>query len=112
MVEITLYTVENCPRCEKVRNEITYKPIQIKNMSDPEILTDLRCRGVFTVSAPILQIDDNFYSSELFNADNLNIELLSKILSKAMRDDVIIACGRGWNRGCDRCEVSVDSLKM
>ena len=27
-------------------------------------------------------------------------------------DDVIIACGRGWNRGCDRREVAVDSLKM
>ena len=27
-------------------------------------------------------------------------------------DDVIIACGRGRNRGCDRCEIAVDSLKM
>lgn len=27
-------------------------------------------------------------------------------------DDVIIAYGRGWNWGCDRCEVAVDSLKM
>ena len=27
-------------------------------------------------------------------------------------DDVIIACDRGRNRGCDRCEVAVNSLKM
>jgi hypothetical protein len=41
-------------------------------MGTPEALTELRINGVFTLSAPVLQEEDNFYTLEdLFSGDNL-----------------------------------------
>jgi len=41
-------------------------------MSTPEALTELRINGVFTLSAPVLQADDNFYTvEELFSGEKL-----------------------------------------
>ena len=42
------------------------------DMSTPEALTDLRVNGVFTLSAPVLEADDSFYTvDELFIGDKL-----------------------------------------
>ena len=41
-------------------------------MSTPEALTELRINGVFTLSAPVLQADDKFYTvEELFSGEKL-----------------------------------------
>jgi len=41
-------------------------------MSTPEALTELRINGVFTLSAPVLQADDKFYTvEELFSGEML-----------------------------------------
>jgi hypothetical protein len=42
------------------------------DMSTPEALTELRINGVFTLSAPVLQADGDFYTVEqLFSGDSL-----------------------------------------
>jgi hypothetical protein len=52
-------------------------------MTTPEALTELRINGVFSLSAPVLQVRDEFYTVEdLFEVDNLNTEKLSKILGR------------------------------
>lgn len=106
MAEITIYTVKNCPKCEQLKNAIPDDMTQIADMSNPESLTTLRCQGIFSLSAPILQINDNFFTTDtLFDKDNLNIDLLSKILSEALHDDVKLACNRlreeGWDDSAD-----------
>ena len=41
-------------------------------MSTPEALTELRINGVFTLSAPVLQVEENFYTVEdLFTGETL-----------------------------------------
>jgi hypothetical protein len=41
------------------RENVQYKEI---NMATPEALTELRMNSIFTMSAPVLQIDNNFYT--------------------------------------------------
>jgi hypothetical protein len=42
------------------------------DMSTPEALTELRINGVFTLSAPVLQAGEDFYTvDELFSGDVL-----------------------------------------
>ena len=41
-------------------------------MTTPEALTELRINGVFTLSAPVLQADETFYTvEELFSGEKL-----------------------------------------
>lgn len=50
-------------------------------MSTAESLTELRVNGVFTVTAPVLQIGDDFLEYEaLFNGAEVNLDALSDIL--------------------------------
>ncbi len=41
-------------------------------MATPEALTELRVSGVFTLTAPVLQVGEEFFTVEdLFEGDNL-----------------------------------------
>jgi hypothetical protein len=45
---------------------------QDMDMSTPQALTELRVNGVFTLAAPVLQIDDKFYTVEdLFDGETI-----------------------------------------
>jgi hypothetical protein len=35
-----------------------------RDMSDPAVLTDLRCEGVFTLAAPVLQVDGHYFTED------------------------------------------------
>ncbi len=64
--EVRVYTTEKCPRCKQLKgllksHEITYEEM---NMATPEALTELRMRDIFTISAPVLQIDESFLTSK------------------------------------------------
>jgi DNA-binding protein H-NS len=51
------------------------------DMSTPESLTELRMNGVFTMAAPVLQVDNKFYTyEELFTQDRINTEKLERFL--------------------------------
>ncbi len=73
-----LYTTEDCPRCEQVKKVLKDwgNDFEIMDMAGPEALTELRVNGVFTLSAPVLQLDDEFYTvDDLFDGDNIkNLE--------------------------------------
>jgi hypothetical protein len=50
-------------------------------MSTPEALTELRFNGVFTVTAPVLQINDTFLThEELFRGEEVNPEKIQGIM--------------------------------
>ena len=55
-------------------------------MSTPEALTELRFNGVFTVTAPVLQINDTFLTyNELFHGEEVNSEKLGNFVIKCVR---------------------------
>jgi glutaredoxin len=69
-----VYSTKACPKCEQLKRALSGKLIKFDNldMSTPEALTELRVNGVFTLSAPVLQVDDGFYTIEdLFEGDQL-----------------------------------------
>jgi len=50
-------------------------------MSTPEALTELRFNGVFTMTAPVLQIDDTFLTQEeLFREGEVDSEKIQGIM--------------------------------
>jgi glutaredoxin len=69
-----VYSTASCPRCEQLKAALGKAGIAFENenMSTPEALTELRINGVFTLSAPVLQAEDKFYTvDELFSGEKL-----------------------------------------
>jgi glutaredoxin len=69
-----IFSTKTCPKCEQLKNELKKNNIQFEevDMSTPESLTELAINGVFTLSAPVLQIEKHFYTAkDLFEGDKL-----------------------------------------
>ncbi len=83
MAEIIVYTTERCPKCNKLKkiledNSVTFNSAE---MDTPKALTELRFNGVFTLTAPVLQINDIFLThEELFIGEEVNTEKILGIL--------------------------------
>lgn len=81
--DIIVYTLENCTKCILLKNFLNKKKIiyKEKNMLDIDSLTELAYNNIFTNTAPILQINNNFYTDDLlFNGESINEEfILNKI---------------------------------
>jgi len=83
MPEIIVYTTKMCPKCDQLKKVLKSSNVSFKeaDMATPESLTELRINGVFTVTAPVLQIDDNFLTyEELFTGENVNLDTISSII--------------------------------
>lgn len=78
---IRIFSTENCPKCKMLKERIRLlcESYEEWNMATPDAMTELYTNGVFTISAPILQVDDKFYTTnDLFDGNNLKD--LKKIL--------------------------------
>ena len=83
MAKIIVYTTERCPKCNKLKKFLESNSVQfeVADMATPEALTELRFNGVFTVTAPVLQIDDTFLTYEdLFLGEEVNSDKILGIL--------------------------------
>ncbi|MGP8329970.1 MAG: glutaredoxin family protein [Methanosarcinaceae archaeon] len=83
MSGIILYTTQTCPKCEKLKQVLKSNNVSfdVADMSTPESLTELRVNGVFTLTAPVLQIGDEFLEYDaLFKGADVNLDALSSIL--------------------------------
>ncbi len=73
-MKYVVYSTETCPRCEQLKNVLKEWKIEFQetDMATPEALTELRINGVFTLTAPVLQVDDEFYTLEdLFDGETI-----------------------------------------
>ncbi|MCX6669682.1 MAG: NrdH-redoxin [Methanothrix sp.] len=69
-----VYSTNSCPKCEQLKKALAKAGISFENldMTTPEALTELRISGVFTLSAPVLQVEEKFYTVEdLFEEERL-----------------------------------------
>ena len=83
MPEIIVYTTQMCPKCDQLKKVLKSSNVSFKeaDMATPESLTELRVNGVFTVTAPVLQIDETFLTyEELFTGEDVNLDSISIIL--------------------------------
>jgi glutaredoxin len=73
-MQFRVYSTSTCPKCEQLKKALAEAKIGYDNMdmASPEALTELRVNGVFTLSAPVLQVEDRFYTVEdLFDGDRM-----------------------------------------
>ena len=83
MAKVIVYTTERCPKCNKLKKFLESNSVlfEVADMATPEALTELRFNGVFTVTAPVLQINDTFLTHEdLFRGGEVNLEKILGIL--------------------------------
>ncbi len=85
MADILIYSTNNCPNCRVLKQFLETKNVQYKevDMATPAALTELRMNGVFTMSAPVMQIGNRFYTAtDLFSQNRIDqgkVETLLKI---------------------------------
>jgi glutaredoxin len=82
--QLIVYTLEHCPNCELLKCFLKKNSHQYRerDLSSAESLTELRINGVFVSEAPVLQKDDDFFTSaDLFPAGKLDTERLSRLIS-------------------------------
>ncbi len=83
MQDILIYSTSNCPNCRVLKQFLEKKNMQFKevDMATPAALTELRMNGVFTMSAPVLQIGKKFYTNkEIFSGDRIDQGKLEALL--------------------------------
>ncbi|GAA5262063.1 glutaredoxin domain-containing protein [Methanocalculus sp.] len=64
--EIIVYSLEVCPNCEILKQYLQDNaiPFMERSLEDPEALTDLRMNGIFVMEAPVLQVGDEYLTSQ------------------------------------------------
>ncbi len=80
---IQLYSTGNCPNCRVLKQFLENKNIKYEevDMATPAALTELRMNGVFTMSAPVLQVNNRFFTTkELFSKDRIDQSRLESLL--------------------------------
>ena len=73
-MKYVVYTTTECPRCEQVKRVLSGWGVEFEtvDMASAEALTELRVNGVFTLSAPVLQAGDDFYTTEeIFDGETI-----------------------------------------
>src|SRR5512136_1212526 len=82
--QLIVYTLENCPNCDQLKGFLKKNAHKYseRDLSSAESLTELRVNGVFVNEAPVLQKDEDFYTSaDMFPAGKLDTEHLSRLVS-------------------------------
>lgn len=80
MKDIVIYTTEVCPRCKILKKYFDSKNIVYteEDMSSAESLTELAMNNIFTNTAPVLKIDEKFFTSkEIFVETRINESALA-----------------------------------
>lgn len=66
MSNVTVYSKKDCPNCDMLKGLLNKENIEYKivKIDTPAALTELRLNDVYTMSAPVLQIDNKFYTMD------------------------------------------------
>lgn len=85
MQKISVYSTKLCPNCKMLKQLLGQENIQYKDidMATPIGLTELRINSIFTMSAPVLQIDNKFYTTkELCRQDTIDQDKVRILLKE------------------------------
>lgn len=81
---LIVYTLEHCPNCELLKGYLKKSGFQYaeRDLSTAESLTELRMNGVFVNEAPVLQKQEDFFTSaDLFPAGKLDGDHISRLIA-------------------------------
>jgi len=71
---IKIYSTEVCPKCNKLKKFFKAQCIAFESldMQEAENLAELRFNQIFTNNAPVLQVEDRFFTvEEIFKGTEL-----------------------------------------
>jgi len=78
-MRIIVFSTKKCPNCITIKKWLKEHKIKFKekNMENPEIMSELIMKEVYSLSTPILQIGDKFLlPNEIFKEDGFNENVL------------------------------------
>jgi glutaredoxin len=78
MNKVVIFTTDTCPKCKLLKKYFEVMGVQFEeaDMSTPEALTELRFNGVFSLTAPVLQVDDTYLThEEIFDGNSIREEV-------------------------------------
>ena len=79
-----MYTLEHCPNCDLLKGFLKKSGHKYseRDLSSAESLTELRVNGVFVNEAPVLQKDEDFYTSaDMFPMGKLDEKHVARLIS-------------------------------
>jgi len=82
--QLIVYTLEYCPNCEILKGFLKTGGYAFteRDLSTAESLTELRMNGVFVNEAPVLQKNDDFFTTEvLFPSGKLDGANITKLIA-------------------------------
>jgi len=88
MQNILVYSKKNCPNCEILKKLLNKENIEYKiiNINTPEALTELYKNSVYAMSAPVLQIENKFYTlREMAISDTIDQNIVMNIIEEDIR---------------------------
>jgi glutaredoxin len=78
MSKVVIYTTDTCPKCKLLKKYFELMRVQYEeaDMSTPEALTELRFNNIFSLTAPVLQVDNTFLTAEqIFDGNAVREEI-------------------------------------
>ena len=80
---IIIYSLPVCPNCHVLRQFLMKNNVSFNecDLDSPKSRTTLLMNGIFTTTAPVLQVDDRFLTyDQLFEGEKVKIDLIMSIV--------------------------------
>lgn len=81
-MKVVLYKTPDCSRCRLVAAHLERLRIdfETRDMSQAKVMTDLRCEGVFTLAAPVLQVEGHYFTEDrLFESGKMQTTFVEEV---------------------------------
>jgi glutaredoxin len=76
---IVVFSTKKCPNCIVLKNWLKEHKLRFKekNMEEPDVMSELIMKEVYSLSTPVLQIDEKFFlPNDMFKENKLDEKLL------------------------------------
>lgn len=80
-----VYTSPHCPRCELLKQALERLGVEYEELdvSSSDVMADLIMKDIYLNETPALEYEDRtMYSDELFKGDEVNLDLLRRLLRR------------------------------
>ncbi len=80
---IIMYTLPVCPNCHLLRQSLKEHNVTFDecDLDSPKSRTALLMNGIFTTTAPVLQVNNRFLTyDQLFEGEKVNIDLIMNLV--------------------------------
>ena len=82
-MDLIIFSTKSCPNCEVLKKWLKNHKMRFKekSMENPEVMSELIMRDVYSLSTPVLQINDKFLlPNNMFKENKLDELLLEENL--------------------------------